>query len=89
MQLLLISAFLFLVVLPVYQVINLMRHDHRQKKRWKALPTVDEYLAVNKSTRSRGICCSKCNSNQISESDVFDTGSIHYCRRCKTSLYRT
>ncbi len=82
-------AILVFVVLPVYQVTSLMRSDARAKKRWQALPSVDEYLAAHKGNRNRGICCWKCNSNQISESGVFDTGNIHYCRRCKTSLYRT
>jgi len=58
-------AILVFVVLPVYQVISLMRSDARAKKRWQALPSVDEYLAAHKGNRNRGICCWKCNSNGI------------------------
>ena len=52
-------AILVFVVLPVYQVISLMRSDARAKKRWQALPSVDEYLAAHKGNRNRGICCWK------------------------------
>lgn len=88
-MLVLIISFSMLVVIPVHIVVKTMRADYIGKKHWKSLPTVEEYLAANNSDRRRGICCWKCNSNQISESGVYETGSIHFCRRCKTSLYRT
>lgn len=89
MMLVLLLSSSMLVGLPVYMVVKTMRADYLGKKIWKSLPTVDEYLAAYNSHQSRGICCWKCKSNQISDWDVYETGSVHFCRRCKTRLYRT
>jgi len=61
-------------------------------KKWKAWPTVDEYIRDYNPTRGRGISCIKCGSKNIWERGFEQPNSprrIHYCKQCKEGLYRT
>lgn len=82
-------VFIAVCVFAVIKVAFTIRQDNIAKKHWKSLPTVDEYIAAIRTDKSRGICCSKCGSNQIWEQRLIGGKQIHYCKQCKTDLYGT
>ncbi|MES9880619.1 MAG: hypothetical protein ABW185_07030 [Sedimenticola sp.] len=50
------------------------------------------FLAEYNPNEGRGIACCHCGSNQIWEEGFDDKDSklrIHFCKQCKTYLYRT
>lgn len=64
----------------------------RAVKEWETWPTVDQYLDGYNPSQGRGIVCYKCGSSQIWEEGFDDKKSrlrIHFCKQCKTYLYRT
>ena len=64
----------------------------RIKRNWESWPTVDAYIDNYNPTKGRGISCQKCGSHNIWETGFGKVDSnmrIHYCKQCKTNLYRT
>jgi hypothetical protein len=64
----------------------------RTRKNWESWPTVDQYMANYNPSKGKGISCYKCGSHHIWESGFGNSNSdmrLHYCKQCKTNLYRT
>lgn len=57
---------------------------------FNSLPDLDTYLADNPACKSSsGPKCKKCSSNHFGTQRVADVGVIHFCKKCRTDLYRT
>ncbi|CAK1815139.1 conserved hypothetical protein [Vibrio crassostreae] len=64
----------------------------RITRNWESWPTVDAYIYDYNPTKGKGISCHKCGSHNIWETGFEKVDSnmrIHYCKQCKTNLYRT
>jgi hypothetical protein len=62
------------------------------EKDWKSWPKVEEYMVNQNPSKGKGISCHKCGSHQIWETGFEKSDSnmrIHFCKQCKTNLYRT
>jgi len=84
------------IALAVAAVIISQRVNAKEAKkiisRWESWPTVDEYISSHNKFFGKGISCYKCGSHQIWEAAFaprFNYLRIHYCKQCKTHLYRT
>lgn len=80
---------MFVVVIIVLVAIS---NNHETRKKWESWPTVEQYIDEYNPSKGKGISCHKCGSHNIWETGFGGSKSnlrIHYCKQCKTNLYRT
>ena len=62
------------------------------RRRWKSLPTLDEYLERHPGCRTgRGILCAQCHSSSIRNWGLYRANSserVFICNHCGEKLYR-
>jgi len=81
-----------LILLSIVAIIAVLVIGAQKITEWESFPTVDEYLEKENPIQDSGIACSKCKSRNIWEKgfeDSSDDKRLHYCKQCKTPLYRT
>ena len=81
-----------IIVIAGLFIWNSIRTSNITIKNWKSWPTVDQYMENNNPTKGNGISCYKCGSRSIWEIGFGEANShmrLHYCKQCKTNLYRT